>query len=421
MFGDANKNGCGPNWTYDPFNVHSEIFPTPNRIEFRSPVIPVIRSYNASYSNFDEGRLQKSHWICDYSDDIFQTLRETELRRHTIYFRSPQIDYRPMLLHLIMDAVEKNKLSRTTLHLAIYFLDCFMDKYTIRPDKLNLTAITCLMIAAKIEEADMDMPKFCDLNKLAEKNYNLQEFRNVERKVLSTFNFNVIRPTAATFAEYFANTFLTLQDFHTFFNHWNNEMVSNRYENHQVQSSENNIIQHTMVCSSCPYRTYEEMLATLSKHFFVLIDVTLNYYKFVNARPSIIASACIAAVRQMNGVFPVWTPYLINLTECTADVISPFVEAILAIYRLQQCNDKLHNTQTPNTPITSVDSLSASILCDSPDSGIVSGNDTKSMKSDTDDDIYNCEGGQVADTDEDEDEPYHCLEYPLLSKRRRLF
>lgn len=151
-----------------------------------------------------------------------------------------------------------------------------MDKYTIRPDKLNLTAITCLMIAAKIEEADMDMPKFCDLNKLAEKNYNLQEFRNVERKVLSTFNFEVIRPTAATFAEYFANTFLTLQDFHTFFNHWNNEMVSNRYENHQVQSSENNIIQHTMVCSSCPYRTYEEMLATLSKHFFVLIDVTLN-------------------------------------------------------------------------------------------------------------------------------------------------
>ncbi|XP_073838811.1 cyclin J [Musca autumnalis] len=423
MFGETNKTGYG-NWTYDPFDVNSDIFPTstpPNRTEFSSPVIPHIRSQSTTFQSnvAEEDRLYKSHWICDYSDDIFQTLRESELRRHTIYFRSQQIEYRPMLLQLIMDAVEKNKLSRTTLHLAIYLLDCFMDKYTIRPDKLNLTAITCLMLAAKIEEADMDMPKFADLNKLVVKSYNLQEFRNVERKVLSTFNFNVIRPTAATFAEFFASNFITLQDFHTFVNHWNNEVATNRNA-YELQASEL-VLPHTVTCTSCPYRTYNEMLSTLSKQFFLLVDVTLNYYKFVNARPSIIASACIAAVRQMFGIFPIWTPYLVNLTECTGDVISPFVEAILAIYRLQQNNDKNQNMQTPNTPITAGCTINSDLLCDSPDSGIVSSNDTKSMKSDTEDDIDNCDNGHGVDTEDDEDEPYHCLEYPLLPKRKRFF
>ncbi|XP_061398432.1 cyclin-J [Musca vetustissima] len=421
MFGEKKSNGCG-NWSYDPFSNQRDDVPSPNRIEFRSPVIPYIRTHAAILrSNVAGDTLDKSHWTCDYSDDIFQSLRESELRRHTIYFRSPQIEYRPMLLQLTMDAVEKNKLSRTTLHLAIYFLDCFMDSYTIRPDKLNLTAITCLMIAAKIEEADMDMPKFADLNRLMGKNYNLQEYRNVERKVLSTFNFNVIRPTSAAFAEYFANNLVTLQDFHTFVNNWNNEISTNRYQHfHQQLQSSEHVMPHAMICSPCPYRTYEEMLIVLSKHFFVLIDVTLNYYKFVNARPSIIASACIAAVRQINGVFPIWTPYLINLTECTDDIISPFVEAILAIYRLQQCNEKLQVVQTPNTPIANNCSGAANIICDSPDSGIVSCNDTKSMKSDSDDDIDNCEAQDNADTDDDEDEPYHCLEYPLLSKRRKI-
>lgn len=141
--------------------------------------------------------------------------------------------------------------------------------------------------------------------------------------------------------------------------------------------------------------------------------------KFANARPSIIASACVAAVRQMHGIFPVWTPYLIKLTACTTDIISPFVEAILAIYRLHCKNERLQYLQTPNTPIINATSNSPNILCDSPDSGIISGND-KSMKSDTEDDIDDCEN-VPQDTDEEDDESYNCLEYPLLPKRRRLF
>lgn len=141
----------------------------------------------------------------------------------------------------------------------------------------------------------------------------------------------------------------------------------------------------------------------------------------------------------MHGVFPIWTPYLIKLTNCTADIISPFVEAILAIYRIH-CNNERQQflQQTPNTPIST--NSHATILCDSPDSGIVSGIDTKSLKSDTDideedddedDDVkaeLNVENvkrrNNMPEQEEDsaeEDEPYSCIEYPLLPKRRRIF
>lgn len=123
----------------------------------------------------------------------------------------------------------------------------------------------------------------------------------------------------------------------------------------------------------------------------------------------------------MNGIFPIWTPYLIKLTACTADVISPFVEAILTIYRIHCNNERLQCLQTPNTPVASG---SHTILCDSPDSGIVLANDTKSTKSDTDneDEAEDDDNNINEDDDsEEEDEPYHCFEYPIMPKRRRIF
>lgn len=65
--------------------------------------------------------------------------------------------------------------------------------------------------------------------------------------------------------------------------------------------------------------------------------------------------------------------------------------------------------------------MNSSILCDSPDSGIVLDNDTKSTISDDEevDDTYDMVNDKTGDTDE-EDEPYNCLDYPL-PKRRRIF
>ena len=164
-----------------------------------------------------------------------------------------------------------------------------MDNYCIRLDKLNLTAITCLIVAAKIEEADVDMPKFSELNKLVDNAYTLNDFKSLECKVLVTFNFDLIRPTAATFAEYFANSIITLHDFHIFVNHWNNEMILNNYHHQQQQqrreqqsqlnyTGDQSLMNTTCVVLStpCPYTSYVDMLTTLSRIYFDLIDVSLS-------------------------------------------------------------------------------------------------------------------------------------------------
>ena len=52
-----------------------------------------------------------------------------------------------------------------------------------------------------------------ELNKLGDNAYTLNDFKSLECKVLVAFNFDLIRPTAATFTEYFGNSFITLHDF----------------------------------------------------------------------------------------------------------------------------------------------------------------------------------------------------------------
>uniref|UniRef100_A0A1I8PF97 Cyclin-like domain-containing protein n=1 Tax=Stomoxys calcitrans TaxID=35570 RepID=A0A1I8PF97_STOCA len=415
---------------------------------FRSPTIPIIRAHETlpiafgsnsshSHSKQEEQKVNNNNLICEYLDDIFLSLKEAELRRRTIWFRSQQIECRPALIQSMKSASVKHNLARTTLHLvqfvlfsATYLLDGFMDKYIIRSDKLNLSAVACLLLAAKIEEADMDMPKFDDLNKLMdeENGYSLKDFKNVEKKVLDTFEFDIIRPTAATFAEYFANSILILQDFHMFRNHWYNEMaLDHLHYNHPLTISkpqrEPDCIaptRHLVICTPCPYSTYEEMLSTVGQTYFQLIDVSLNYLKFTNDRPSIIAASCIAAARQLHGIFPIWSPYLIKLTSYTADIISPLVENILAIYRLHCKSENLQYCQAPTTPVNNGTSTYVNVLCGSSDSGHISESDIKSMKSDMEDDIDNCDK-DLAITDTEDDPPFHCLEYSLLPKRRRLF
>uniref|UniRef100_A0A1A9UJJ1 Cyclin N-terminal domain-containing protein n=1 Tax=Glossina austeni TaxID=7395 RepID=A0A1A9UJJ1_GLOAU len=137
-----------------------------------SPTIPHVQfQHGGSFVDVftqisSQERINKSNWVSDYSEDIFQTLLQTEMKRRLIHFRSQQCHFRPMLLKLMKDACDCYNLCRITLHLAVYLLDCFMDIHTIQVDRLNLIVLACLMIAAKIEEADMDMPRFADLNTL---------------------------------------------------------------------------------------------------------------------------------------------------------------------------------------------------------------------------------------------------------------
>ncbi|KRK01065.1 uncharacterized protein Dyak_GE21368, isoform B [Drosophila yakuba] len=206
----------------------------------------------------DVERLAKTHWLSDYARDIFLTMREQELRRRPMFFLSPQLSERQRMLQLLKLATRAHKLSRCALHLAVYYMDRFVDHYKIRPDKLFLVAITCLHIAAQIENTDAFIPHYSEMNRMVKNAYTAFEYKAVERKILCFLNFELVRPTTASFVELFACSFLTRSDFKNY-----TEMLDECERNHYIQPYQR-------------YISFEEMLSMLAQLLLRMADYTLH-------------------------------------------------------------------------------------------------------------------------------------------------
>lgn len=272
-------------------------------------IFVVDRKLKKTCPQADVERLAKTHWLTDYARDIFLTMREQELSRRPLFYLSPQLNERRRMLQLLKLATSAHKLSRCALHLAVYYMDRFVDYYKIRPDKLLLVAITCLHIAAQIENTDAFIPRYSEMNRLVKNAYTAFEYKAVERKILCFLNFELIRPTTASFVELFACSFLTRSDFKNYI-----EMLD-EYER----------IHHTQ-----PYQRYisfEEMLSILAQLLLRMADYTLYISRFANDLPSLLAAACIAAVRQVSGVRR-WSEYLVGLTSYTEAHVEPYMNVL---------------------------------------------------------------------------------------------
>ncbi|XP_043646773.1 cyclin-J [Drosophila teissieri] len=264
----------------------------------------------------DVERLAKTHWLSDYARDIFLTMREQELRRRPMFFLSPQLSERQRMLQLLKLVTRTHKLSRCALHLAVYYMDRFVDHYKIRPDKLFLVAITCLHIAAQIENTDAFIPHYSEMNRMVKNAYTAFEYKAVERKILCFLNFELVRPTTASFVELFACSFLTRSDFKNY-----TEMLDECERNHYIHPYQR-------------YISFEEMLSMLAQLLLRMADYTLHISRFANDLPSLLAAACIAAVRQVSGV-RCWSQYLVGLTSYTKAQVEPYMN-ILTDYHYYQ-------------------------------------------------------------------------------------
>ncbi|KAL7726413.1 hypothetical protein ACLKA6_004553 [Drosophila palustris] len=86
----------------------------------------------------------------------------------------------------------------------------------------------------------------------------------------------------------------------------------------------------------------------LLHHLLFLIQNSIQIF-IVNAPPSLLAAACIAAVRQVSGVPKVWTPYLTELTSYTQHMVEPYVDIIILYHYYQTAADVDVQNQSENT------------------------------------------------------------------------
>ena len=91
--------------------------------------------------------MEKEWWKTQLAVDIHENLREKETRLPTFTSASPQLKLRRYLVDWLAVICESVKSSHGVLHLAIFLMDQFMDKFDIQEPQLHLVALTCLLLA----------------------------------------------------------------------------------------------------------------------------------------------------------------------------------------------------------------------------------------------------------------------------------
>ncbi|XP_046990687.1 cyclin-J isoform X1 [Schistocerca americana] len=253
-----------------------------------------------------EMALVRKWWTTDYAKDVVSSLREKERQRIPFNFRSPQIQYRSHLVKWICNIAEGLKLSSTTVHLAIYILDIFMDNHSIALESLNLLTLVSVLLAAKFEERDINVPKVSDMNALIESPYPVAEFLAMEFMTLQFLKWSLVHPTAAHFAEFYVVHIISPADF----------------------SSDNH------------FETYKDLQHAAHHYMKEFLDYSLQDPGFHLFNPSLVAGSCIALARIRLRLSEKWTPGLLEVTQYRLSDLKPCMELIMRVYHLNQPTNK---------------------------------------------------------------------------------
>lgn len=162
-----------------------------------------------------------------------------------------------------------------------------MDNHTITTDRLALVSLSTLILAAKVEEHDSNIPKPRILNTMIDQQYPTFDYVQLERMQFRFFEFQLIIPTAVTFIEYFIEGIADAQDY---------ELAQ---QNQQVG----------------PFNSQLHMKRDMADLAFEFVDLILADVRLVQETPSKVAAACLAAARQLCRFCFIWSSRLAHLTR----------------------------------------------------------------------------------------------------------
>ncbi|XP_055638842.1 cyclin-J isoform X2 [Toxorhynchites rutilus septentrionalis] len=231
--------------------------------------------------NFNSTLMYFEESCTEYCDEIIWILQESELNRLTMRYTSPQIRHREVMVNIIRSIGEYEELRRLTIHLAVYLMDAFMDNHNITDNRLNLVALSCVLLASKIEENEPNVPSLSRMNELVRNQYPVSDFNVIEVLLLKFFDWQLIIPTAATFVEYWLTNIVGIVDF----------------------------------VPSVNEQQFSERRSRAIELVLEFLDITLTDIKMTNVRPSMLASACIAAARSSLPVLVMWNENMMELTS----------------------------------------------------------------------------------------------------------
>ncbi|XP_067927847.1 cyclin-J-like [Watersipora subatra] len=277
----------------------------------------------------------------DIADDYYHTLLGLEKKIPVLMFRSPQTESRPPLIDWLIMASNFFDLHSSSLHLSIALMDTFLDSFIVDSEQLHLLGLSCIQIAAKFEEREVAIPRVKELLELTKKPYSLKLCMKMELAVLSHLKWQVGIPTVAHFCNYYSSQLIDSTDL----------LLDRPLKPDEVSTVD-------QLCRD--YLSY-------------LINLPLQDINFRRLRPSVVACAVLAAVRQLVSLSPLWPDRLEAKSGISVNSFSGPLQNIVSMYEVakaaqeQTCHRKRVANQNDDVSLSSgyISGNSPSIASDS--------------------------------------------------------
>jgi len=198
---------------------------------------------------------------------------------------------------MIVEIGKSLNISTLTIHISVFYLDYCLSKIDLDTKLHKIVALTCLIIAAKYDELDRNIPINEDFIKASGLDVQKQTIIDCEMHLLEVLNWNLRVVTPIIFAQ----LLLTQGIFFT-----------------------------SDTPSKSPFT--DSLPKKLSRQIFVYLDSALECNEMLEFSQSVIAASCIALCRQTFGIEPVWPIQLATITGYEYDSIKDCVKILSEYY-----------------------------------------------------------------------------------------
>ncbi|KAL5499857.1 hypothetical protein EMCRGX_G011322 [Ephydatia muelleri] len=240
---------------------------------------------------------------------VYETLKERERSLSKIEYRSPQLISRQKIVDYIFVVGDQVMVCPGTRFFAVTLMDQFMDRHSVRENRLKLLASACLMVAAKLEDLDNRLPTIECLLQAAQTGpdpctYTREEFEVMEMYICKFFNWNLSIATPAHFSGFFLK--------------------------HCPDWSRGSLLQTSVLHHAADD---EERRLYYEHYTNYFIELGLIDYTFMEYSPSMLAAMSVCAARVCLGVVEPWPSQLESISSFSLQFLTSGVEKLLRAHR----------------------------------------------------------------------------------------
>eukprot|EP00937_MAST-01D_sp_MAST-1D-sp2_P001889 g1889.t1 len=157
-------------------------------------------------------RYDVDRMMCIETCELHDTMKHNEMCHRRFCPDAPYLKFRRLLVDWMCEVGDEVNLHNSTMHVAVLFLDRMLQSTQVSRSQLQLVAIACTLIAAKLEEAEENVPSVGELNEFAQPGYNPVEVQVMEVTVLNKLGWSMGAITPLHYLGYYLSKGVVYED-----------------------------------------------------------------------------------------------------------------------------------------------------------------------------------------------------------------